>query len=205
MASLLYLAHVAFHPCSRVHVYTRSLPECFLRLLREEDRKAKSEEEGVSQAVDPDLPVRRMALRGLGGLLLQGEPVQCIAVLSFPDCATIILGILANSDLDLRRRAASVLAALVEAERCDALWKSVVASDEVAMAADQLLRGVCDADEEVSEPSARVLQALRSYEELKKSLAGEQDVITQLEAEAEAAEAPHAARLREIIGWLREG
>ena len=75
------------------------IPAALLRLLREEDRRAK--QEGFDKAVDPDLPIRRVAIVALTDLLLSTDGATQQAVLDDPTTLTVVLIACGNNDAEV--------------------------------------------------------------------------------------------------------
>ena len=92
-----------------------SLPAALMRLCSEEDRKAKPAEQG-GEAIDPDLPGRRVAVTCLASLLVAIDPAISVQALSNPECPGVVgipYMLLNNSDVSIRRTGAALLATLL--------------------------------------------------------------------------------------------
>lgn len=157
-----------------------SLPAALVRLCHEEDRKVKSEER--EEAVDPDLPARRHAVKCLASLLTACDPEAALRALSgeWPGVAGTPFSLLANSDASIRQDAAVLMSELLCAEGTDevpppgsvgitaeqrkkrAALISAYAVDEPAKAAAAFAKALGDEDEAVRVPTAEAMRALQA-------------------------------------------
>jgi hypothetical protein len=157
---------------------SRSVPDALLRILREEDRRAKPQ--GFETAtVDPDLPLRRMAISALCKLLLEADEPTAQGVLAMPATVPVLLLSCGNSDSEIRQGSFSLLSAVIAA-RGDAALEAILsaAEVEVAQSASAIVTGACDLHPEGAAAALRLLLLL----------AGKSEVLREEMTQAGAAE-----------------
>lgn len=162
------------------------LPEAFLRCLHEGDRRAKPEGEeskpeegsgGFEEAVDPDKPLRRVAIVGLRHMLASKCEGIPDGVLKAPQAVSVLFRLGTNTDPALRREAVHLLLALcggttdvaggASPDKRPAVPVKLEAVCEAATAgadeaAQNLLTAIHDADEDVRCAAISVLLLLRA-------------------------------------------
>lgn len=189
------------------------LPTAFLRLLGEEDKRAK-------QADSPDLPARRQAIAGLSALLKCDGMVEQVLTAD-PTVAPGILKAGGSCDAQVRVGALRLALALT---RDDAARGPVVAAAELEppAAADLLLRVACneaepegsdpappepapEAAEEASGLAVQLLLGLRGSSALRGGMLeakAQERLAAALQQGGGAADDERAAGLQQLSDWL---
>jgi len=172
------------------------------RVLHEEDRKTKPNE--GEQAIDPDLPLRRIALSALACYVRKSREV-----LDDPVTASTIISAAGSSDLILRREGLRLALSLAKDQ--ETLPKIVSAVDTNAdKAAPALLRawdgdasGDDKSDHTVRENVVQLMRLLLPSKALRDHLAwnGAIDAIKNAK-ESELSSGPLGPMLDEIHSWL---
>lgn len=163
----------------------KSLPIALGRLCAEQDRKVKPTDAVKSgeppQAVDPDLPTRRVAVRLLEHILLAAEPSFAAQVLAERTIASTPFKLLVNSDADIRRHAATMLRALLDngtsERRVDIAPLLAFVSDEPDKVAEPCIQALSDEDAEISGTAVRALLAFRESTPLRDILMENKAVV----------------------------
>ena len=186
------------------------LPRALNRMLAESDRRVKPEqagegaekEAGKPEAVDPDLPKRRLALEIFDTLVRGSSDEVAARLLASDDLAHAPLELIGNSDAAIRRAAAALLHALLASEGAAAtLLRETI--DEVAEpAAPIFLTALADVESDVRSATRRALLLLRPSAPLRSALLGA-DAEAQLRAMADEAAAAEGSGESDAVSELR--
>lgn len=187
------------------------VPMALLRLLNEEDRRVKPKEEKESEAkpeaVDPDLPIRRVAIVALKNLMAgDGVPEKILKI--DETFAPNLLKAGGNADATNRLGALTLALSLAREERFNAAVQGA-AEQDAAAAVEMLMRAIC-LDEgsgaaEASDAAVQLTLALRSSTALRDELVQADAYATfgeLLAREEPPLEAERAGRLKELCSWL---
>ena len=90
----------------------KNLPIALVRMCSEQDRRAQPQD-GEGPAVDPDLPVRRVALDALEHMLFEADIRTASAVMSSPGAPGVPYSLIASTDASIRERATAMLRRLL--------------------------------------------------------------------------------------------
>ena len=189
------------------------VPMALLRLLNEEDRRAKPKEEpeetdASPAAIDPDLPTRRVAIVALKSLMAGDGAAEKILEAD-PTFAPNLLKAGGNTDATNRLGALTHALSLARDGRFNATMQAA-AEMNAAAAVEMLMCATCLDQEgseaaEASDVAVQLMLALRASTPLRDELvqAEAHDKFGELLAREEPPlEAERAGRLTELCSWL---
>lgn len=189
------------------------VPMALLRLLNEEDRRVKPKEEQEAAdakpaaAIDPDLPIRRVAIVALKNLMA-GDGVAEKILKADPTFTPNLLKAGGNTDATNRLGALAIALSLARDERLNATVQEAAELDAAA-AVEMLMRATClDEGSEAAEASDTAVQLMLSL----RASTALRDELVQAEAHEKFGEllarkeppleAERAGRLKELCSWL---
>ncbi|KAL3902929.1 MAG: hypothetical protein SGPRY_011870 [Prymnesium sp.] len=181
---------------------THRLPAALFRLLREEDRSAPSK--GFDAPSDPDLPVRRAAIKALSSLVLRSDEQTRSSVLSDSSSLSLLLLVCGTTDPEVREGALSLTLAVSQLGEGTLAALVQAAEAEAAGTAKALLAAACaPVGEEGGAARLATLQllsALRAAEALREEMvnAGAGEKLAELKAQMEEPLPPEVTSLIEL-------
>jgi len=187
------------------------LSKALARMLAEEDRRVKEDEEaedGEANVTDPDLPLRRLALEALTLLVLNSTPEAAMRTLEAEDLVFAPLDLLGNSDAEIRRAASRVLLGLLERDDRVATYLRSSLDEVASQAAPLYQKALCDKEPAVRAAVRAALLRLRTSMRLRlafvtlDAVAGWRTLAAEHEQASGEASATEAAELVMLADWV---